>query len=131
MAKKSTRKKNRRPAKTTYTVHLIAAGAGELLNGLASVATTQFPEIDFRVISHTLQDTVEKLEKTLTNLSGERPIVLHGLADERAKLSVRNACVVRHIPHFDMTGRLVDFFSDCVGKLPQNDVSRLHRLDEG
>lgn len=129
--KKSTRKKTARPAGTTYTVHVIAAGAGELLNGLASVAITQFPDIQFRVISHALQDTTEKLETTLNGLSGERPIVLHALADDAAKLSVRNACVVRHIPHFDATGQLVSFFSDCVGRLPRNDVSRLHQLDAG
>ena len=127
--KKSARKKSARPAAKTYTVHLIAAAAGELLNGLASVAMSQFPEINFKVVSHPLQNTMEKLEATLAELSGERRIVVHALADEAAKLLVRNTCVVRHIPHFDATGRLVSFFSDCVGKLPQNDVSRLHQLD--
>lgn len=127
--KKSTRKRTAPPGANTYTVHLIAAATGELLSGLALVAMTQFPEIQFKVVSHPLQNTIEKLEATLDRLSGERLIVLHALADEAAKLLVRNKCVVRHIPHFDATGSLVSFFSDCVGKLPQNDVSRLHQLD--
>jgi regulator of PEP synthase PpsR (kinase-PPPase family) len=110
-------------------VHLIAAAAGELLNGLAAVAMTQFPEIEFEVVSHPLQNTIEKLESTLNKLSGERPIVLHALADDAAKRLVRNYCVVRHIPSFDATGFLLSFFADCVGKLPQNDISRLHRFD--
>jgi len=118
-----------RPAATGYTIHLIAAAAGELLSGLASVAISQFPGIEFKVVSHPLQNEIEKLEATLDKLTGERPIVLHALADEAAKLLVRNKCVVRHIPHFDATGLLINFISDCVGALPQNDVSRLHQLD--
>lgn len=127
--KASRRKSSPRAGNNTYTVHLIAAAAGELLGGLAAVAMTQFPGIRFKVVSHPLQNTIEKLEGTLEKLSGERPIVLHALADDAAKLLVRNRCVVRQIPHFDVTGQLVSFFSDCVGKLPQNDVSRLHQLD--
>jgi len=127
--RKSTRRKSAGAKKGAYTVHLIATAAGELLGGLAVVATTQFPEAEFDIISHPLQNTMEKLETTLNELSGERPLVLHALADEDAKLLVRNTCVVRKIPHFDATGPLVGFFSDCVGQLPKNDVSRLHQLD--
>ena len=127
--KKGTRKTSSRARANTYTVHLIAAAAGELLSGLAAVAMTQFPEIRFEVVSHPLQNTLEKLESTLGKLSGERPIVLHALADDSAKRLVRNTCVVLHIPHFDATGMLVSFFADCVGTLPQNDVSRLHQFD--
>ncbi|MGD9636475.1 MAG: kinase/pyrophosphorylase, partial [Pirellulales bacterium] len=39
------------------------------------------------------------------------------------------ACVGERIPHFDATGPLFHFLADAVGALPQNDVSRLHRLD--
>lgn len=127
--KKSSRLKSARHAENTYTVHLIAAASGELLGGLAAVAITQFPETQFKVVPHPLQNTSKKLQATLDQLSGERPIVLHALADEAAKLLVRNTCVVRQIPHFDATGQLVSFFSDCVGILPQNDVTRLHQLD--
>ncbi|QDU55827.1 pyruvate, phosphate dikinase/phosphoenolpyruvate synthase regulator [Aeoliella mucimassa] len=112
-----------------YTIHLIATAAGELLSGLATVAISQFPEIDFEIVPHPLQDTTEKLEETLDHLTGQQPIVLHALADETAKLVVRNRCVVRRIPHFDITGSLFNFIADCVGILPKNDVSHLHRLD--
>ncbi len=117
-----------------YTIHLIAAATGELLNGLAAVAVSQFPGIAFEVVAHPLQDELEKLQATLARLSdnrpsGNRPIVLHALADKAAKLLVRNFCVTQRIPHFDATGSLFNFLSDCVGALPQNDVSRLHQLD--
>jgi regulator of PEP synthase PpsR (kinase-PPPase family) len=127
--KKSRAGKSSSPAAEAYTIHLIAAAAGELLGGLASVAISQFPEVTFEVVSHPLQNTIEKLEATLERLSGKRPIVLHALADSTAKLLVRNQCVVRRIPQFDATGLLLDFMADCVGALPQNDVTRLHQLD--
>ncbi len=112
-----------------YTLHLIAAAAGELLSGLAAVAVSQFPDVELRIVSHPLQTDLEKLAATLEDLSGEHPIVLHALADQAAKRLVRNTCVLRRIPHFDATGPLFNFISDCVGVLPQNDVSRLHLLD--
>jgi regulator of PEP synthase PpsR (kinase-PPPase family) len=90
---------------------------------------TQFPEIAFEVVAHPMQNAIEKLEATLDNLSGQRPIVLHALADDDAKLLVRNNCVVRRIPQFDVTGPLVNFISERVGLLPENDVTRLHQID--
>lgn len=117
------------PVRNTYTIHLIATAAGELLSGLAAVAMSQFPEISFEVVSHPLQDSLEKLEKTLDRLAGTHPIVVHAVADDTAKLLVRNKCVVRRIPHFDATGALLNFVADCVGVLPENDVSQLHKLD--
>jgi [pyruvate, water dikinase]-phosphate phosphotransferase / [pyruvate, water dikinase] kinase len=119
-----------RPASNeVYTLHLIAAAAGELLSGLAAVAVSQFPEVKLEVVSHPLQNNLEKLTATLEKLSGPRPIVVHALADQAAKRKVRNTCVVRRVPHFDATGPLLNFISDCVGELPQNDVALLHQLD--
>ncbi len=127
--KKSSRKKTSPKVSCKYTVHLIAAAAGELLHGLANVAITQFPDIQFQVVLHSLQDTIEKLESTLAKIAGDESIVLHALADESAKHAVREKCVARRIPQFDATGELMRFFSRCVGALPRNDVSRLHRID--
>ncbi len=107
----------------------MVAATGELVSGLAAVAVSQFPNVAFDVVTHPLQDSLEKLAATLDGLSGERPIVLHALADQAAKQLVRNTCVMRRIPHFDATGPLFNFLSDCVGAVPQNDVSRLHQLD--
>jgi regulator of PEP synthase PpsR (kinase-PPPase family) len=127
--KKGQEKGAARSTDDTYTIHLVAAATGELLSGLVSVAMTQFPKTEFDVVSHPLQNSIEKLEATLDNLSGDHPIVLHALADESAKLLVRNKCVVRRISQFDATGPLVNFISACVGVLPVNDVSRLHQLN--
>jgi [pyruvate, water dikinase]-phosphate phosphotransferase / [pyruvate, water dikinase] kinase len=122
-------KKETPPARDRYTMHLLAASTGELLSGLAAVAVSQFPDVAFDVVAHPLHDDLEKLQATLTRLSGERRIVLHALADQAAKELVRNKCVVERIPHFDATGPLFHFLADAVGAVPQNDVTRLHRLD--
>lgn len=110
-------------------MHLLAAATGELLSGLAAVAASQFPDVRFDVVSHPLLDDLEKLQATMTKLTGERRIVLHALADQAAKELVRNKCVIERIPHFDATGPLFHFLADAVGAVPQNDVTRLHRLD--
>ena len=107
--------------RSAYTVHLVAAATGELLSGLAAVAVSQFPGVVIEVVPHPLQSDIEKLQATLGKLSGERPIVVHALADQEAKQLVRNTCVVRRIPHFDATGPLMNFLADCVGVPPQND----------
>jgi regulator of PEP synthase PpsR (kinase-PPPase family) len=128
--KRAVHDKSVRPsADDVYTIHLLAAATGELLSGLAAVAVSQFAGVEFSVVTHPLQDDLEKLEATLARLSGERPIVLHALADPAAKQLVRTSCVLWRIPHFDATGPLFDFLSDCVGAVPKNDVTRLHRLD--
>lgn len=128
MAKRS-RKNESATANETYTIHLIAMASGDLLNGLARVAISQFPDVNFEVVSHPLLDTMEKLEARLDELSGERPIVLHALAGDDLKGLVRNKCIVRRIPQFDATGQILNFFAGCVGELPQNDVSRIYRFD--
>jgi len=117
------------PPANRHTMHLIAAATGELLSGFAAVAVSQFPGIEFEVVSHPLQDDLDKLQATLAKLSGERRIVLHALADPAAKALVRSTCVVERIPHFDATGPLVNFIEAAVGALPQNDITRLHQLD--
>src|SRR3972149_4805614 len=89
-----------------YTIHLLAAATGELLNGLAAVAVSQFADVEFDVVSHPLQGDLEKLQGTLAKLSGERPIVIHALADQAAKQLVRTTCVVRRDPPFAATRTL-------------------------
>lgn len=127
--KRTPRNRANTAATNCYTMHLIAAATGELLSGLAAVAVSQFPDINFDVVSHPLHDDLEKLQTTLARLNGERNIVLHALADPAAKELVRNTCVVKRIRHFDATGSLFLFLADAVGMVPKNDVSRLHRFD--
>lgn len=112
-----------------YTIHLISGSTGDLLYRLATVAATQFSEIEFDIVPHPLADTFETVEEILNGIKGPREIVVHGLPDVSAKQLVRTVCVGKRIPHFDATGPLFDFLADCVGQLADNDLSRLHRMD--
>jgi regulator of PEP synthase PpsR (kinase-PPPase family) len=112
-----------------FTLHLIAGATGDLLHKLASVAATQFSGVDFELTPHPLTDDLEKLQQVLGRLNGSRPVVIHALPDAEAKQLVRSECVTQQIPHFDVTGPLLDFLADCVGSLPDNDLSRLHQVD--
>ncbi len=112
-----------------FTLHLIAGATGDLLHRLASVAVTQFSGIAFELVAHPMKDDLEKLQLALDKLTGRRPVVIHGLPDEKSKQLVRSVCVRRRIPHFDATGPLLNFMADCVGSLPDNDLSHLHRFD--
>ncbi|MCA9259939.1 MAG: kinase/pyrophosphorylase [Planctomycetales bacterium] len=112
-----------------YRLHIIAASTGDLVLRLGSVAATQFAGIDFELVHHPLVNTLERLEETLRDVTAPRSIVLHALADPDAKLMVRKMCVALRVPHFDLTGPLLHFIADCVGRLPDNDVTRLHKVD--
>lgn len=112
-----------------YTIHLISGSTGDLLFRLASLATTQFSHIEFEIAPHPLADTPEVLQSILEGIHGPRAMVIHGLADAAAKQMVRSYCVLRRIPHFDLTGPLFDFLSDSVGQLSDNDLSQLNRMD--
>ncbi|WP_425399961.1 pyruvate, water dikinase regulatory protein [Aeoliella sp.] len=116
-------------SKQPYTLHLIAGATGDLLHRLASVAVTQFSDVDMHIVAHPLVDDLDKLQETLDHLEGEHPIVIHALPSSAAKRLVRHQCVARRIPHYDATGPLLDFLADCVGSLPDNDLSRLHKVD--
>ena len=135
MGRKKSTASNRRktavpsPAEEPYTLHLIAGGTGDLLYRFATVAATQFSGVEFQLVAHPTNDTLEKVQRTLGKLTGQRPVVIHAVADAKAKQLVRSVCVARRIPHLDLTGPLLDFLANCVGVLPDNDLSLLHRVD--
>ncbi|MCA9235844.1 MAG: kinase/pyrophosphorylase [Planctomycetales bacterium] len=138
MAKKKTAKKpaarksktkTNAPAHRQFTMHVITASTGDLLNRFAAVAATQYSGVEFKVVQHRLKKTLEDVGETLARIDPQGAIVIHGLADPNAKRLVRNTCVIQRIPHFDATGPLIEFIADCVGVLPDNDVARLHQLD--
>lgn len=115
--------------KDIYTLHLIAGATGDLLHRLATVAATQFSNVEFQMVAHSLKDDLTKVQAVLDKIEGPHTIVLHALPGQTAKEMVRSDCVNKRIPHFDATGPLLDFFADCVGSLPDNDLSRLHQHD--
>jgi regulator of PEP synthase PpsR (kinase-PPPase family) len=133
MAKKEPTKKSAPQPKNgrkRYEIHVISGSTGDLLYRLASMAATQFSDVNFTIIPHPLADTHEKLRKVLEGITTRQAMVIHGLADVTAKQLVRSYCVQQRLWHFDATGPLFDFIADCVGQLSDNDLSLLHQVDE-
>jgi regulator of PEP synthase PpsR (kinase-PPPase family) len=112
-----------------YTMHLISGSTGDLLFRMATMAATQFSNIEFEIVPHPLAATPEQLERILHGINGPRVMVIHGLADAVSKQLVRSYCVRQRLPHFDLTGPLFDFLADCVGQFADNDLARLHSMD--
>lgn len=139
MAKKQTSQKNVKDTasrsdqseevREKYTMHLISGSTGDLLFRMATMAATQFSNIEFEIVPHPLATTPEQIEQILQGISGSQVMVIHGLADAGSKQLVRSYCVRQRLPHFDLTGPLFDFLADCVGQFSNNDLTRLHSMD--
>jgi [pyruvate, water dikinase]-phosphate phosphotransferase / [pyruvate, water dikinase] kinase len=121
----------RRSRRARYTLHVVSDATGSLASHLINTILTQFPGVDFTKVYHTFQDNPTKLAATIESFNRRKNIVLHCLVDPDSKTAIRNACVGLRIPHFDLTGSLVQFLSDHTGVLPANELSRLHEVHAG
>ena len=114
-----------------YTLHLVSDQTGSLANHMITAILTQFPQIDFQKVYHTFQDSPQKVRETVKSIGRRRTIVFHALVDAQSKLIVEEACIRLRVPHFDLTGSLVQFIADHTGIQPVNELSRLHAVDAG
>ncbi len=112
-------------------MHIVSDGTGNLANHMINSIVGQFPEIQFKCVYHVFQDSMDKLNESLNSFSSRKTIVLHALIDPDAKHAVQDECTRRNIPHFDLTGSLVQFVSDHIGVAPANERSRLHQVNAG
>jgi regulator of PEP synthase PpsR (kinase-PPPase family) len=138
--KKSTVRKKRAPEtsrsaqrqrRRRFTLHIVSDATGSLANHFINVILTQFPDVDITQVYHTFQDSREKISETARSFGDRHQIVVHSLTDPELKSLVRDVCVDREIPNFDLTGSLVQFISDHIGVLPADELWRLHRVDAG
>jgi regulator of PEP synthase PpsR (kinase-PPPase family) len=121
-------RQSRRPQ---FTLHIISDATGSLASHLINVILTQFPDVEIKQVYHTFQDSHEKIRESVRSFGDKHQIVLHSLTDPELKSLIREECVQRRIPHFDLTGSLVQFISDHIGVLPADELWRLHRVDAG
>ncbi|MCC6579635.1 MAG: kinase/pyrophosphorylase [Phycisphaeraceae bacterium] len=125
--------RDRKPRPRGFMLHIISDSTGSLASHLINTILTQFPGVQFHKEYHPFSDTAEKIDAVVRSLGRKRKdqLVLHALVHPEQKLAVRNACVRIGIPHFDLTGSLVQFISDHIGVLPDDELSRLHQVDSG
>lgn len=117
------------PPKHAYTLHIISDATGTLARSVISSVLTQFPNLQARQIYHVFTKDKEEVQKAIQSFGKRNNIVFYALLDPEAKQAVNVACVTRKIPHYDLTGSLVQFISDNTGVLPVNKLGRLHQAD--
>lgn len=113
-----------------FTLHVFSDATGSLASHLTHSVLTQFPEERFRFSYHLFIRSAEDLDKALDTVRGPGHLVLHRLLRPEVKEHLRNLCVKKNLPEYDLTGGLKDFLETHSGLKPFNDPDRLHPVDE-
>lgn len=124
----TTKPKHKKPV---YTIHIVSDSTGTLARTMVNAVLTQFPALHVRQIYHIFQNREDEVERTIRTFKTRHHLVLFALLDTGAKHRIHEACVERRIPHYDLTGSLVQFISDHTRTKPVNELSRLHQTDAG
>jgi [pyruvate, water dikinase]-phosphate phosphotransferase / [pyruvate, water dikinase] kinase len=114
-----------------YTLHIISDATGTLARHVINAVLTQFPDVRVRQIYHVFQDREDEVERTIQTFRKTHHLVFFALLDPACKQLIHEACVRMKIPHYDLTGSLVQFLSDHTHTSPVNELARLHQTDSG
>lgn len=118
-------------AKPIYTLHIISDATGTLARHVINAVLTQFPDLNVKQIYHVFQNRREEVEKTIGMLRRKNHLVFFALLDPECKQLIHDACVRLKIPHYDITGSIVQFICDHTRTSPVNQLARLHQTDAG
>lgn len=116
---------------TTYTLHLVSDATGTLARHMISAVLTQFPDLNVKQVYHVFQNRKDEIDKTIATFKKHNHLVFFALLDPEAKKEIHEACVAHHIPHYDLTGSLVQFICDHTHTSPVNELARLHQTNAG
>ncbi|MBN1269959.1 MAG: pyruvate, phosphate dikinase/phosphoenolpyruvate synthase regulator [Kiritimatiellae bacterium] len=125
------RKPRRAPPKPTYTLHLISDATGTLARHVINAVLTQFPDLHVKQVYHVFQNRKDEVEKTIDTFRRRNHLVFFALLDPECKQLIHDTCIRMKIPHYDLTGSIVQFISDHTRTRPVNELARLHQTDEG
>lgn len=122
-------KKRARPP--VYTLHIISDATGTLARHMINAVLTQFPQLQVKEIFHVFKNRKDEIDKTIERFGRRNHLVFFALLDPESKKAIHEACVARKIPHYDLTGSLVQFICDHTRTRPVNELARLHQTDAG
>lgn len=123
--------KKKAATKPAYTLHLVSDATGTLASHMINAVLTQFPDLRVKQVYHVFQNRPDEIEHTIDSFKHRNHLVFFALLDPEAKRRIHEACVESHIPHYDLTGSLVQFICDHTRTNPVNELSRLHQTDAG
>ena len=115
----------------TYTLDIIADSTGNLASHMVNAILTQFADLTVKKKFHLVDSAKDDLSPILKAVPKKNHMILHALVCPKAKETVDEFCEAKGIPHFDLTGSLVQFISDHTGAKAINEKTRLHRTEEG
>ncbi|MFT5122379.1 MAG: regulator of PEP synthase PpsR (kinase-PPPase family) [Kiritimatiellia bacterium] len=127
----SSTKKKGTAAKPDYVVHLISDSTGNLARHMLTAVLAEFPKERFAIVTHFDKHEASEIKTLVKGVRKSRSLVMHALVNSENKRIVDEYCEHKNIPHYDMTGSLVQFIADHTGFKPDDDLARLHRTDEG
>ncbi len=117
-------------SRNRFTLHLVSDSTGGLAQHTMAAVLTQFPDLDLKLEFHRFCSTPEKIREIIPLFKKRNALVLHALVDPNCKMLVAQGCDQLGLPHYDLTGPLVQFIAGHTRAQPQNDLCQLHRTDE-
>ena len=116
---------------TTYVLDIVSDATGSLAGHMINSVLTQFPDLKAKYVYHIFKRGPEDVRETIKSFRKGNHMVLHALLNAESKTAIEEACTRLKIPHYDLTGSLVQFIMDHTGAKPVNELSRLHETNEG
>lgn len=110
-------------------IHVISDSTGVFAEHLLSSVLMQFPKLHKIEALHVFETDPRRIRKIIRDLPTTRTVVLHAIVKASLKEIVAAECHRRNIPHFDLTGSLVQFIAEHSGIAPEDNRSLLHKVN--
>lgn len=111
-------------------VHVLSDSTGNLARHMLAAFVTQFPPDCLTTRFHTFIRGEDRLDEVLGLIKANPGAVCHAMVSDRFKQKIAAFCREAGLPQCDLTGGVVGFLSQAIGRAPCCDPASLHRLDE-
>jgi regulator of PEP synthase PpsR (kinase-PPPase family) len=127
---------NPRPSKSQSPpappmLYVLSDSTGNLARHMLAAFLTQFPAGSIITQFHTFIRNQRLLDEVLSGIGARPGAICHAMVAENLKEKIASFCRTTRLPHYDLTGGVVEFLSCATGVKPRSDVASLHRIDAG
>jgi regulator of PEP synthase PpsR (kinase-PPPase family) len=111
-------------------IYVLSDSTGNLARHTLAAMLTQFPKGAAQVHFHTFVRSREHLDEVLARVRDRPGGVCHAMVSPAFKQRIAESCRAANLPHYDLTGGLVDFLARVTALAPRGDLCLIHRIDE-
>jgi regulator of PEP synthase PpsR (kinase-PPPase family) len=111
-------------------IYVLSDSTGNLARHMLAAMLTQFPPDSAHVHFRTFVRTAQRLDEVLAQVREHPGGVCHAMVSPAFKQRIAEFCRSANLPHYDLTGGLVDFLSQVTALAPRGDLRLLHRIDD-